>query len=172
MRFALLGVMAVAAALLGAGCPGNGAVEAGPQVRPSDRPVRQILVWPSSDAAVNWDGDPEPDGLFIRLYLWAVRGEPPIHRVGTLQCVLYRRDPARPAERTEVRRWEFGPEQMNQLVRLNRKDWPFYPVRLDWQDQVPTVSPVLLKVQFVDPVSGPVGSPEMAFTVTRTGPPA
>jgi hypothetical protein len=164
----ILPLSLLAAAALLAGCPQNGTVD--PSAIPvSNGPVRRISLWPSSSTALNWDADPEPDGLYVPVFLWG-DGPLPVHRLGTFEAVLTRQDPADSAQRIELYRWTFGPEQTRDLVRLNRRGWPFYPLVLDWGDKVPTVGTVLLQIRFIDPASGPVTSEEVLFTVTRTAP--
>ena len=156
--------------LLASGCPnGVGLDDPSAGIPATDNPVRRMAVWPSQNQALDWDDDAEPDGLHVPVFLWS--SDPlPVHRLGTLQCILYQADPQDTAQRIELLRWEYGPQQMRTLVRRNRRDWPFYPLVLDWGGKVPKVGRVLLRVRFIDPQTGPVSSDEIAFTVTRTGP--
>ena len=169
MKYILPLLVGLCAVLLGAGCPGNGELTSDGPIAAGGEPVRRIAVWPAKNQALNWDADPEPDGLHVPIFLWG-DGPLPVHRLGTLECVLYRIDPQDATRRIELYRWEFGPERMHQLVRRNQRNWPFYPLALDWKDKVPNVGRVLLRVRFIDPVTGPISGKEIPFTVTQTAP--
>ncbi len=150
--------MLTAAVALAAGCASPGA-RGGPAGVP--RPVHApdaINVQLTPPAPVNWNDEPGPDGLQVRVFMFCVgpRGEvEAVPVAGTFVFTLYGGAVKTEglAEAEPLQAWTYGPEQLPGHLGQSYVGWG-YAFSLGWGKEMPQTDRITLLARY-DPPQGP-----------------
>jgi hypothetical protein len=163
--------------LTAAGCStGIGARRPG---RPSAAPPNPVDTVVAIDlwlppAAVNWDADPAPDGVWAHVFLYQASHPEPVLVKGTLEFLMYEGRVARAsvAEAKPLRVWSFTSQELATREVRGMVGWG-YAVQLGWGRQMPRVAAVSFAARYVSPAGPVVYSAPIALalpSVVRSGP--
>lgn len=137
-----------------AGCNSAASISATPP--PAVGQVDSILVQ-TLPAAVNWDGQPGPDGLEARVYLFQYDRKLPVAAKGTLEFTVYegilRAEGI--AEAKPFYSWRFDGETLKEHLTRSAVGWG-YTVRLGWGAAAPAASAVTLLSRYLPPEGRPI----------------
>ena len=118
----------------------------------------------ASPTALNWDADPRPDGIGVRVYFSRGSDPAPVLIDGALDFELHAGSD--PGDGEPLRRWTFTSEQLAGLRARDTFGW-HYAIPLDWGSHVPRAANVTL-VGIGRPTAGrPVRSRPTTISVSR-----
>lgn len=134
-------IAACAVWLLAATSVGCTSWETKPTGPPTGGRIARVVTL-MSPYAVNWDGDPEYDGLSLFVLFFAVGRDEPIAVDGTVTFLLYAGSKPQPKAKP-IHKWTYTPEQVKGHLGKSPYGWG-YGFRLDWGDDVPKSAAVSL----------------------------
>ena len=157
-------VLAVAAAAALAGC--NGKTETvSPQPPAPVAKVDRILMH-VVPVALNWDGQPGPDGLGLAMQLYQYARPLPVTGTGSIEFTMYEGvvRGANLASARPFRTWLFTPRDLEGLLACSAAGWG-YSIRLGWGKRPPTTSSVTLLARYTPPAGPPVATAPVVIPV-------
>lgn len=119
---------------------------------PAPVAVADEMLLRASSPAVNWDDDPGPDGLMVRVDLFRHPGALPVMVKGTLEFILYEGVVASGAlsRAKPFRTWRFAGKELEPFRSRSMVGWG-YVIRLAWGQQRPGTSSVTLWARYLSP---------------------
>jgi hypothetical protein len=165
--------MMLAALALAAGCgqSGTGARELRSVSATPPAPVAEVHAvdfWAAPPAVVNWDDDPGPDGIQVRLFLYRVDRPEPVAGKGTVEFMMVpgmsrQGESEAPAP---LRVWTFTPQELATRQVRGMVGWG-YIIQLGWGRDVPTVPVVTFTARYTSPDGKAVVSAPITVPVPR-----
>jgi len=154
--------LVIASALL-SGCPPARKPRSGVPVppKPVDRVIHVELQLPDS-AAINWDTDPEPDGLRVMVRLYQASRQHGVRAVlvsGAIDFLLFEGSPPkRPADAGKpFFTWTFTRDQLPAYMARRYGLW-CYAMQLDWGKRTPRAKQIWLVARYRAPEGSPIYS--------------
>jgi len=115
--------------------------ESRPTGPPTGGQIARVVTLMSSHP-VNWDDDPAYDGLSLFVLFFRAGRVEAIAVTGTVTFVLYAGAKREPGAKP-IHQWTYTPEQLKGHLGKSPYGWG-YGFRLDWGDDVPQASAIIL----------------------------
>lgn len=149
MRSWLAILLALAAASTGCGPQGQSV-----SMRRPPQPVNQVdrIELFSSIAAINFDSEPTPDGIQVRVLLYQLSQPHPVLVRGTLDFLLFegKISAAEFSASRPFRRWRFDAEILPRYLARSIVGWG-YAMELRWPERAPRAGRITLVARYESP---------------------
>jgi len=139
-------VVAIAAA---AGCQdGDGLVRGRPVSL--DR-IDRVNLW-AEPMAINWDRDPAPDGVNVRVYLYRLRGRDVQTATGRgeIELLLFEGADEAALRAEPFHTWRFTASELKPFLAHDAYGLWCHQMGLPWGDHVPTTASVTMVARYID----------------------
>lgn len=142
-------LLVVAAALAAvAGCEPPGQVSR--MMPPPVADIDQLDLHLLSVSAVNWDDQPGPDGVRLRLFCWEYHQSLPVMVKGTMEVMVFegRLSPATVDKAKPFHVWKLTTEDLSTFAGRSTVGW-CYVMQLAWDKNVPKTRKITLLARYI-----------------------
>lgn len=131
--------------------------------------VNKIMLMVDSASAINWDQNPGPDGVRVKIYLWQNDGKK-INAVtlkrGTIELLLYdgRLKIHQLPDSTPIQQWRYSADQMKQAVN-KRPVGSVYGWALAFGQKLPKSDIITVSARILHPGGAPMYAQPVHLTM-------
>ena len=156
--------IAVLAFVTCVGCHAGGQLSQGTPA-PVDR-IDRVNLW-AVPMAVNWDSEPAPDGINVRVYLYRLRGRDVQTTTGRgeVEFLLFEGTDEQALAAAPFHTWRFTAAQLEPFLTRDSYGLWCHQMGLPWGKHVPATPSVTLVARYIDKTGSAVASAPASILV-------